>query len=383
MDLKKIVLATAGIGAGLMYLFDPSSGRRRRALIRDKIVRGTHGARDALDVTSRDMENRIRGLAAEVKHLFSGRKEEVDPDVLVERVRAKLGGAVSHPGSIDIEATDGCIILKGVVLANDLKALMKRVRSVRGVREIENRLESHEEPNDVPGLQGEPSRRLGGGRFELLQTNWSPAARFVTGLAGGAIAIYGLRSRGRAGKAAIMSGAALFARALTNMEMKRIFGIGGRRGIDIQKTINVNAPVEAVFSAFSRFEDFPNFMRNVRRVSKLDGDRYRWTVSGPGKVPVEWESVLTSNIPNEKLAWRTETGGIVQHAGILKFNSNPDGSTTVAVRLTYNPIGGAIGHVVASLVGADPKTRLDEDLVRMKTYLETGKEPRDAAAARH
>jgi len=118
----------------------------------------------------------------------------------------------------------------------------------------------------------------------------------MTGLAGGAIAIFGLRSRGRAGKAAVMSGAALFTRALTNLEMKRIFGIGGRRGVDIQKTINVNAPVEAVFNAFSRFEDFPNFMRNVRKVSRLDENRYRWTVSGPGKVPVEWESVLTSNI---------------------------------------------------------------------------------------
>jgi uncharacterized membrane protein len=382
MDLKKIVFATAGIGAGLMYLFDPASGRRRRALIRDKMIRGIHETRNALDVTARDMKNRTRGLTAEAKHLFS-RKEIIEPEVLVERVRAKLGGAVSHPGAIDVDAVDGRIILKGVVLANEIKALMNRVRSVRGVKDVESQLEAHEDPDRVPGLQGEPTRRLAGGRFELLQTNWSPAARFLTGLAGGAVAVCGLRFRGLVGKAATLSGAALFTRALTNKELKRIIGIGGRRGVDIHKTIHVNAPVETVFKTLSRFEDFPNFMSNVQRVSKLNGDRYRWTVSGPGELPVEWDSVLTSNIPNRELAWRTESGAIVQHAGIIKFMPNPDGSTTVEIRLTYNPPGGEIGHAFVSLVGSDPKTRLDEDLARMKTYIETGKEPRDAAAARH
>jgi uncharacterized membrane protein len=382
MDWRKIVFATAGMGAGLMYLFDPASGRRRRALIRDKATRGMNQARNALDVTSRDIRNRTRGLAIEAKQLFS-REKPVGPDVLVERVRAKLGGAVSHPGSIDVDAVDGRIILKGVVLANEIKALMNRVRSVRGVKDIESRLEAHEDPDRVPGLQGEPTRRLGGGRFELLQSNWSPAARFLTGLAGGAMAVYGLRSRGVAGTAAMFSGAALFTRALTNMDMKRIIGIGRRRGVDIQKTINVDAPIETVYGALSRFEDFPNFMRNVQRVSKVDGDRYRWTVSGPGEMPVEWDAVLTSRIPNQELAWRTESGSVVQHAGILKFMSNPDGSTTVEIRMTYNPPGGAIGHALVSLVGSDPKTQLDEDLARMKTYIETGKQPRDAAAARH
>jgi hypothetical protein len=41
--------------------------------------------------------------------------------------------------------------------------------------------------------------------------------------------------------------------------------------------------------------------------------------------------------------------------------------------MSYNPIAGAIGHAVASLFGADPKQAMDEDLVRMKSLLETGK----------
>jgi hypothetical protein len=51
----------AGMGASLMYFFDPGMGRRRRALVRDQ---GVHLARrldDAVDVTSRDLTNRAAG----------------------------------------------------------------------------------------------------------------------------------------------------------------------------------------------------------------------------------------------------------------------------------------------------------------------------------
>ncbi|RJR33409.1 MAG: BON domain-containing protein [Desulfobacteraceae bacterium] len=383
MDLKKAILATAGVGAGLMYLFDPEAGRRRRALLRDKMTRGVHVSKGAVGVTSRDMKNRATGLLAEFKNLFS--REEVSSEVLTERVRSQLGGAVSHPGSVEVDAQDGRVVLTGVVLANELNNLIRQVRAVRGVKEIENHLETHEEPGNVPGLQGGQSRRrLAGRRFELMQSNWSPAARFLTGLAGGALAIGGLRYRGVAGTAGFLSGVTLLTRAVTNMELKRLFGIGaGTRAVDIQKAIHVNAPVDTVYGALSQFENFPSFMTNIQRVTKLDGNRYRWRVTGPGDIPVEWDSVLTSAIRNHELAWRTEPGSPVQHAGVMKFISNPDGSTTVDVRLTYNPVAGGVGHVLASLLGVDPKTKLNEDLSRMKTYLESGKEPRDAAAPRH
>jgi len=48
--------------------------------------------------------------------------------------------------------------------------------------------------------------------------------------------------------------------------------------------------------------------------------------------------------------------------------------------MSYNPPAGAAGHVVASLFGADPKTEMDEDLMRLKAFFETGKPARDAAA---
>jgi hypothetical protein len=73
-------LAGVGLGAGLMYVFDPQMGRRRRALARDKAVRLAHEARDAADVVRRDMTNRAHGLAhGDLSVLAGGKRALQNP----------------------------------------------------------------------------------------------------------------------------------------------------------------------------------------------------------------------------------------------------------------------------------------------------------------
>src|SRR5690606_12024183 len=69
----------------------------------------------------------------------------------------------------------------------------------------------------------------------------------------------------------------------------------------------------------------------------------------------------------------------VHHAGKVHFQDNADGSTTVDIKMVYNPVAGAVGHAIARLFGTDPKHQMDDDLLRVKSFLETGKLPRDAA----
>jgi hypothetical protein len=58
---------------------------------------------------------------------------------------------------------------------------------------------------------------------------------------------------------------------------------------------------------------------------------------------------------------------------------NGDGGTRVSVELSYIPPAGAFGHAVAAIFGADPKSEMDADLLRMKSMIETGHPPHDAA----
>ena len=50
--------------------------------------------------------------------------------------------------------------------------------------------------------------------------------------------------------------------------------------------------------------------------------------------------------------------------------------------MSYTPPAGVLGHGLATLLGSDPKARMDDDLARMKAFIERGAVPRDAARAR-
>jgi uncharacterized membrane protein len=84
-------------------------------------------------------------------------------------------------------------------------------------------------------------------------------------------------------------------------------------------------------------------------------------------------------VPNELIAWSTVPGALVRHAGRVRFQREGSG-TRVQIDMGYNPAGGALGHTLAALFGADPKSEMDEDLMRLKAYFETGRPARDAAA---
>lgn len=383
MPSRKAVLASAGIGAALMYYFDPDRGRRRRSLARDRMVHVAHRAQAGMDAAARDLRNRVSGTLATLRAVDNG--TEVSDEVLRQRVRAQLGRVVSHPGSIEVLARDGVVTLSGPVLTGEVPRLLDRVLAVPGVRNIEDRLEAYDDPRHVPGLQGDPPRR-GFERGAFRQTCWSPAERALAGAGGGLLALYGLRARGLARLACTAGGLTLFGRAASNLELRRLTGVGARRrAVDVQKTIHIKAPVEQVYAVWENFENFPSFMTHVHGVQRLDDGReqprWRWTVTGPAGLELQFDTVTTAQEPARLLTWRTEPGSMVQHAGRVRFQPE-DSGTMVDIKMTYAPVAGALGHVVARLFGADPKHRMDDDLMRMKTYIETGIPPHDAAVRR-
>jgi hypothetical protein len=134
----------AALGAGLMALLDPARGRRRRALIRDKATRAAHVVGNAAGKTWRDLRHRAVGVASEARRISRG--GQVSDEVLVERVRSKIGHLVARPASIDVSAKAGEVILGGPVVKSELDGLLRGVRGVRGVTRLEDHLEIREEP---------------------------------------------------------------------------------------------------------------------------------------------------------------------------------------------------------------------------------------------
>jgi len=167
----------AGLGAGLIFLLDPARGNRRRALIRDKMVKGARKTRDAAGATTRDVANRLQGVQARARGLLS--RSAVDDDVLVERVRAALGRVASHPRAIDVEVINGCVTLTGDVVAAEVVQIMNTLAGVRGVNDVEHQMTVHPSPAGVPSLQGRSERPDHWTAW--LRSGWSPAAMLACG----------------------------------------------------------------------------------------------------------------------------------------------------------------------------------------------------------
>lgn len=365
-------LLALGTGAALVYFLDPDAGSRRRAVWRDKLTQFSSGSgewSDWLNAAGRDLNNRARGLAAQARMMSSN--EPVTDEVLAERVRAQLGRLVSHPGSIDVSAQGGQITLSGPILAREEPALVARVAGVPGVAGVQNHLEVHEEPGNVPGLQGN-------GKSDLMTAThpgeWTPGIRLLAGLAGGLLTLTGLRSGSIFGLARGVLGLGLLARGATNKPIRSLLGMSGDRpGFEVQRTITVNAPVREVFEFWRHYENFPQFMSHVIEVRDLGHWRSHWTVEGPAGSQVSWDAVTTRLIPDETLAWHSEPGATLENSGRVQFRHAPGGGTQIDVHMSYNPPAGALGQAAAAFFGSDPASSIDEDLARFKALIEKGR----------
>jgi uncharacterized membrane protein len=321
-------------------------------------------------IVTRDLSHRTRGVFYEAFRKL--RSRPVDDVKLEERVRSALGRVCSHPGAIRVSARDGTVVLEGTILLHELKRVVPRIGRVRGVRSVDNRLAPYPRAGGHPDLQGGVERR--GETWPFIQTHWSPTARLFGALGGLALTGWGFWRRGLPGLVAGLGGWVLGIRALTNLDTRRLTGVGaGPRAITLHKDITVYAPVEEVYAFWSAMQNFPRFMTHVDEVRVSSDERSHWKVQGPAGLRFEWDAVITRRIPNQLLAWRSVEGTLVKNAGVIHFEPTANGGTRVDIRLSYNPPAGAIGHAFAKLLGVDPKKQMDDDLLRFKSLLERGK----------
>jgi uncharacterized membrane protein len=362
-----------GVAATVEYLLDPDRGRARRAKVQGILVHGTHRTRGGLTALSRDLVNRSGGVVAGTRYRFKGR--HADDRVVHERAREMLGHYVSHPHSVEVHVDDGNVTLTGDVLAGEDKRACSALKRVPGIKDVDARWRVHPDATGVPGLQGDGRSRRD--VPELLQENWSATTRFLAGSGGVALCAVAGRLPGPLAWSMRGAGAVFTARAVTNKPLKRLTGIhAGRRAVDINDGIAIAAAPEKVWSQISDYSVFPRLMPDVREVRRdSDGVTSHWEIAGPAGVPIRFQAEETNRVEGREISWQTTDGQLIAHAGKIRVDPEPDVGSRVQVHLSYNPVAGAIGHAMASLFGVDPRRKLSRDLLRLKSFVETGKEP--------
>ena len=136
-------LGGVGVGALAMYFLDPTSGNRRRAVTRDRVLKAGRDTGEAIEGRAKDLANRAKGLAARTRARFE--TDTPSDDVLAQRVRTALGRVISHPRTINISAKAGVVTLSGTVSEEETKGLSATVRGVQGVQDLVDQTEVREE----------------------------------------------------------------------------------------------------------------------------------------------------------------------------------------------------------------------------------------------
>jgi len=132
----------------------------------------------------------------------------------------------------------------------------------------------------------------------------------------------------------------------------------------IEKSIEVDAPLQAVYNQWTQFEEFPRFMQGVEEVRQLTDTRLFWRAEIWGKA-AEWEAEIDEQIPDQRIAWHSVTGH--PNAGAVSFRSLGDTRTQVTLSLSYEPLGAL--EKIADALGV-VTARVEGDLKRFREFIE-------------
>ena len=133
----------------------------------------------------------------------------------------------------------------------------------------------------------------------------------------------------------------------------------------VTESIDVDVPVTTAYNQWTQFESFPRFLAEVDEIRQIDDTTNHWRVTIGGATR-EFDTVITEQHPDERVAWKSVAGDVV-HAGVVTFHRLSDTSTRVTVQFDWQP-GDAIEKVGAAL-GVDDHA-VKKDLKNFKEFIE-------------
>jgi uncharacterized membrane protein len=122
----------------------------------------------------------------------------------------------------------------------------------------------------------------------------------------------------------------------------------------VQDSIEVDVPIRTAYNQWTQFEEFPRFMQDVEEVRQIDDTHLHWRANIAGK-PVEWDSEITTQIPDRRISWRSTSGP--PNSGAVTFDRVTDNRTRITLRMSYRApgllekVGDALGAVRMELSG--------------------------------
>jgi len=104
----------------------------------------------------------------------------------------------------------------------------------------------------------------------------------------------------------------------------------------VEKSIEVDVPLQRAYNQWTQFEQFPQFMAGVEQVRQLSDSMLHWIAQIAG-VKREWDARILEQVPDRKVAWAATTG--TTNSGSVYFEPLGPNRTGVRLVLEYDPEG--------------------------------------------
>lgn len=147
--------------------------------------------------------------------------------------------------------------------------------------------------------------------------------------------------------------------------------LGPGEGQRVERSVIIRATAPVLYRRWRDLEGLSRLLSHVESVRDLGQGRSHWKVKGPLGRSYAWDAEIVNELENEHIGWQSLPGGDVAAAGSVHFHPAGDDATAVIVVLRYDPPGGAIGTLIASILGSDPDSQIGEDLERLKREVES------------
>jgi uncharacterized membrane protein len=140
-----------------------------------------------------------------------------------------------------------------------------------------------------------------------------------------------------------------------------------------EASLIVNRSPEECYTFWRNLENLPRFMKYLETVRTTGERRSHWIVNSGNGMRLEWDAEIETDIPNQRISWRSVANADVSHSGSVEFERAPGGrGTIVRVQIDYGNLLHSLASAAATLIGRHPEQVLRKELYHFRQVLETG-----------
>lgn len=131
--------------------------------------------------------------------------------------------------------------------------------------------------------------------------------------------------------------------------------------------VEVEAPIDTVWSLWSDLEQMPKWMNWIESVKLVEDDPSlsRWTLA-TGGLQFSWQSRILKQIPHQIIQWESVDG--LPNRGAIRFYDRGAEGSIVKMSIAY-AIPGFLGQLLDNLfIGRFVESTIQADLNRFRDY---------------